>query len=162
MVTRLSDPERLLSQLKDDKWDLEDLSKRDSWLIIIKAKLKKDPNVWAAVKYGPPTVEALMAADSKLTRTSALAALPALQTQYEDSNKDGYNILVDRISFAKKPALAQKVERDYSDTSDGHSVWKIVEDALDESSSESQASLQIDYANFLLCNPNEVPVQCTT
>ena len=113
MVTRLSDPERLLSQLKDDKWDLEDLSKRDSWLIIIKAKLKKDPNVWAAVKYGPPTVEALMAADSKLTRTSALAALPALQTQYEDSNKDGYNILVDRISFAKKPALAQKVERDY-------------------------------------------------
>jgi hypothetical protein len=54
MVTRLSDPERLLSQLKDDKWDLEDLTKRDSWLIIIQAKLKKDPNVWAAVNLARP------------------------------------------------------------------------------------------------------------
>jgi hypothetical protein len=53
--------------------------------------------------------------------------------------------------------LAQKVEREYSDDSDGHNVWKIVEESIDESSSESQASLQIDYANFLLCNPNEIP-----
>jgi hypothetical protein len=59
-----------------------------------KAKLKKDPNVWAAVKYGPPTTEALMAADSKLTRTSAAAALPPLTTQYEESNRTGYDILV--------------------------------------------------------------------
>ena len=81
MVTRSGDNEleNALSKAKEsDKWDLEDLSQRDAWLLTTKSKLKKDPDVWAAVTVGPPTVDMVLKQTPSITRGRACYRLVSI------------------------------------------------------------------------------------
>ena len=123
MVTRDNDVLSTLSSKLDlNKWDLCDRSKRDPWLLQVEAALSEDPDVAAAVKYGPPTPEKLMKRSPVLTRSAAQNLSTNLTSSYAAANKRGYSILLKRLDFSKKPATARRVLRMIAPASDGHAL----------------------------------------
>ena len=147
MVTQTEAELAVSAKLEKDKWDLVDLEKRDEWLLKTNAALNKDKAVWTALENGPPTAEMIKQKNPKLSTRQCEDVLPQLMKEYRESNEIGWRILIDRVSFRKRPALATKVLRDLEPTEDGHGFWQVVRESLDESSPEKQASAEMAYSH---------------
>ena len=114
MVTRTSntnDLSSLLDERDSKKWDLVDPVKRDAWLLSTVSELKAEPATWAAVEFGPPTVERVMLKSPGMTRARAKQVSVALADEYDTHNGKGFKILVNRTDFKKRPALAARLAK---------------------------------------------------
>ena len=104
-----TDVSTLTRELTARRWDLVDHKQRDAWMLTTQSVLFKDENVRAALEHGPPTAEKIMSKSPGLTKNKASAIASSLLSAYASANKTGYELLIPRISFDKRPATAAKV-----------------------------------------------------
>ena len=117
------------------KWDLKDPLKKEPWLLTVEAELQVDPEVWTAVTQGPPTIDRLIARSPKpMTRTKAAAVAGLLAGPYRDASQKGYKKILNLIDFRNNAPFAAKVRRKAGPEMEGHELWKLVQEKIDETS----------------------------
>ena len=131
----------LLESTSTKKWDLVDTKKRDAWRLKTESVLRAEPEVWASVNNGRPTAALIKTKDPSLGKVALQSALVALEEEYDDANGRGFRILVERIDYTKRPALATRILHVISPRQDGHALWQLIlEASSDESLGKQEAA----------------------
>ena len=65
--------------------------------------LKRDPTIWAAVEYGPPTLDLITKRDPSAPRTRAVDDFEEIKAEYAAANKTGFELLIQRLDFNRRP-----------------------------------------------------------
>ena len=132
---------------RSHKWDLIDVDKRDAWKLKTIAALRKEKEVWASVISGRPTAAMIKMKNTSLTKAELATALAELEDAYDEANAKGFRLLVERIDYEKRPALATQILKEHSNE-DGHALWQLIEEACSDSSMGKQESARAQYEKF--------------
>ena len=143
MVTLNKEDKSVLNDLLlgtgSKKWDLVDKSKKNAWMIGTLAALSEDAEAKTAVLKGPITLELLRTADASLSARAAQAKVDELRPTFDTANQRGYRILVPRLDLSRRPAIAERIARNFAEDELGHELWH---DVILEESSTSGVSEQ--------------------
>ena len=90
------------------KWDLVNMDLKDTWLLNLDGVFASDQEAWAALEYGPPTLEIVKLSDDSMTDSVAERKLLQLQDKFAKGNKRGFTLLCTTIAFHRRPALASR------------------------------------------------------
>ena len=118
MVTLNKEDKSVLNDLLlgtgSKKWDLVDKSKKNQWMIGTLAALSEDAEAKTAVLKGPITLELLRSADASLSARAAQAKVDELRPTFDAANQRGYRILVPRLDLSRRPAIAERIARNFA------------------------------------------------
>ena len=136
-------------------WDLQDPSKRDSWLLRTTSALEAD-DMLTALNEGPPLPESLILRNQGMTLRQAEKLSGELMDDFVTANQKGYRVLLERIDVEKRPTLAKRIAH-YAKNRDGHGVWQLVKKACGFSSGARQDTIVDAYNDFALSSATPAP-----